>query len=393
MLIAGMLLLAILAEDPPAPAPPRTEVSPLVVTAPPKTAPPAADATVVVGSDQDNLQSQGVSIWPTAAREAGLSGRVILRCKVDVHGLAESCAIAYESPPGRGFGGAALALRPLLKLTPRTGPDGPTEATMNIAINFDRQETQSNLREVMARAAGPGGVPPESGGALAREGVGETNARDLVVYHNPVATRRVTMMDSAAWVQAPTFEDLAAAYPSEGAGLEGYAVAHCKAERTGVLSRCAVAKEVPVGHGFGKAVLGLAPRFRISPEAMAQAPQGAPVEVDVPVRFPSAAEAKDRTVRAPVWVAGADPQSQMRDFPTAVAKKDSPGAVVQCRVGTGGALTACAIELTSPDGLDFDDAAVKLASRLKMNLWSAEAGPVEGGVVHLPVNLALAGPQ
>ncbi|MDB5453115.1 MAG: hypothetical protein JWO33_1693, partial [Caulobacteraceae bacterium] len=29
----------------------------------------------------------------------------------------------------------------------------------------------------------------------------------------------------------------------------------------------------------------------------------------------------------------------------------------------------------------------KLAAGLKMNLWSAEAGPVQGGVVHIPIQL------
>jgi len=48
----------------------------------------------------------------------------------------------------------------------------------------------------------------------------------------------------------------------------------------------------------------------------------------------------------------------------------------------------CAIEYTSPDGIDYDEAAVKLASRLRINLWSAEASPVLGGVIHIPVKPA-----
>ncbi|MGH6956324.1 MAG: hypothetical protein ACREEW_06620, partial [Caulobacteraceae bacterium] len=100
--------------------------------------------------------------------------------------------------------------------------------------------------------------------------------------------------------------------------------------------------------------------------------------------------AMDRTVREPFWIAGSDPQSLIRDFPTSVAKPGSPGAQVACVVGPDGALTGCKIELTSPDGIDFDDAAVAFASRLRMNLWSAEAGPVAGGTVHLPVRLDMA---
>jgi hypothetical protein len=122
---------------------------------------------------------------------------------------------------------------------------------------------------------------------------------------------------------------------------------------------------------------------------MAKAPKGAPIEVDVPIRFPPPGEAKDHVVRAPQWIAGHDPQSLMQAFPVAV-RPNSPGAIVKCQVGFDGGLTGCEIEMTSPDGLDFDDAAVKLASNLKMNLWSAEAGPVLGGVVHIPVRADLA---
>jgi hypothetical protein len=197
--------------------------------------------------------------------------------------------------------------------------------------------------------------------------------------------RRVTMMDSRGWVQAPSFDDLALAYPAQGGGVEGYAVAHCKADATGALSRCVVAKETPTGHGFGRAAVALAPRFRVSALAMAQAPKGAPVEVDVPIRFPPASEARDRTVRTPVWVSGYDLQSLLRDFNPPGAKPVSPGAVVKCQVAADGSLTGCEAELTSPDGIAYDNAAVNLASRLRMNLWSAEAGPVAGGVVHIAI--------
>jgi len=112
--------------------------------------------------------------------------------------------------------------------------------------------------------------------------------------------------------------------------------------------------------------------------------------VDVPIRFPPPGEARDHVVRAPVWRAGFDPQSQMRDFPLATAKPGSPGAVVRCTVADDGGLTGCGVELTSPDGIDFDEAAVRFASRLKMNLWSAEASPVKGGEVHLPVRIDMA---
>jgi hypothetical protein len=41
------------------------------------------------------------------------------------------------------------------------------------------------------------------------------------------------------------------------------------------------------------------------------------------------------------------------------------------------------------DGLGFSEAAAKLASGMKMNLWGSDAAPVIGGVVHIPVRLNL----
>ena len=57
-----------------------------------------------------------------------------------------------------------------------------------------------------------------------------------------------------------------------------------------------------------------------------------------------------------------------------------------------GALTACAPEPAEPSGLGFSEAAVRLASTMaKMNLWSADGAPVQGGVVHIPIRLSQSG--
>ena len=346
------------------------EVAPLTVMPPPPKDAPPADVTIPIRGDQE---AQGVVVFPETALKDGVSGYVTLGCRVDVHGLAERCRVVYESPRGRGFGKAALALRPTFKLTPRAGPDGPVDAPMNVALAFIARPPDNSLQEVNSAAMGSM----------------ETTGRTIYVHNNPMIGRAMTMLTEPAWAAAPGFDDWAKAYPPEGGGVEGYAVAHCKVDRQGELSRCAAAEELPAGHGFGRAAVGLAAHFRASPEAMAAAPHGAPVEVDVPVRFVPPGQASDRTVRAPLWIAGSDPATLIRELPPGLAKRaDSPGAVVQCKVGQGGAVAGCAIEYTSPDGIDYDEAAVKLASRLRINLWSAEASPVLGGVIHIPVKPA-----
>jgi len=351
-------------------APTRAKVvSPLTVTSQPRTSPPV-DVTVSVGGDEDSLGTQEVSIWPASAYEARATGHVTLTCRVDVHGLAESCRVAYEAPQGRGFGKAALALRPTLKIEPAKGPDGrPVALEINIGVVFRAPDTEFSIDDT--GSAMPGAVNVE-------------------VSHNPVQMRRVTLMTDPVWVRAPTFDEVARSYPSAAAhGEEGYVVAHCAAMRDGYLRNCSVAKELPPKHGFGAAALKLMPEFRGMPEVMARAPGGAPVEVDVPVRF--AAPSPDRTVLSPRWLVGFDPEAAPKLFPPEAAAKGltSGRGVARCRVADDGSVQDCAPEAADPDGLGFSEAAAKLASTMKMNLWSADAGPVEGGVVHVAIRLNL----
>ena len=65
--------------------------------------------------------------------------------------------------------------------------------------------------------------------------------------------------------------------------------------------------------------------------------------------------------------------------------------VARCTVGPDGAMSDCVPEPGEPDGLGFSEAAAKLASAMRMNLWSADGAPVQGGVVHIPIRLNLKG--
>src|SRR5437868_4901585 len=99
------LLAAAVAAAPPAPA---TEVAGVDVRPPP---PLTADRIIDAPSD-DRLAGTAVSVWPAGAWASRTSGAVTLSCLVDAFGLAESCTVTAESPPGKGFGKAALDLRP-----------------------------------------------------------------------------------------------------------------------------------------------------------------------------------------------------------------------------------------------------------------------------------------
>jgi hypothetical protein len=374
------MLLALLTAAAPASAdlpPPRT-VSPLVVTGQPREAPPI-DVTVSVTSNEDSAAGQYVAVWPAGAWERRIDGHVVLTCLVDVHGLAERCRVAFEKPAGRGFGTAALELQPTLKLTPLKGADGqPVAARMNIGLQFRAPNATDNLQDLASRAAvgGNGGI----------------NAANLAISQNPISMRDIVMMNHPVWIQAPSFEDLAKAYPRGGGGVEGYAVAHCEVERSGSLTRCVASRELPAAKGFGAAAIALAHRFKVSAEVMQYAPHGAPIEVDIPIRFP-APGAEQRTVSAPSWLAGFDPEQVPKLFPPEAAAKGltSGRGVAKCVVTHEGALADCAPDSAEPDGMGFSEAAVKLASTMRMNLWSADAQPVEGGTVRVAIRLNLEG--
>jgi TonB family protein len=373
-MLAQILLLMAAADAQAAPsatAPPSTPapaqalqpktVSPVEVPQPTKASPP--DVKIDMQGSDDDLEQQ-VVIWPGAAYQAGRRGLVTLRCLVDAHGLAERCNVASESPEGKGFGKAALELRTTLKIPPTMGPDGPVASVKTISLTFKPPERNFEMKKVMSG--------------------------DTFGAGNPLAMRAVTMLDYPMWAQAASFDDLARAYPAKGGGEEGYAAVHCRVQHSGSLTDCEAIKEVPEGKDFGKAAVALAAKFKVAPQ-LAQARHRDQLWVDIPIRLPPPAQAVERTVTSPAWITGFDRKAAPKLFPPeAVASGLTSGrGVARCVVAADGALTQCAPEAAEPAGLGFSEAAAKLASTMKMNLWSTDGAPVEGGVVHIPIRLNL----
>jgi TonB family protein len=363
------LFAAAAAAAPEPPAPPPKVVSPVTVSPElPKKA-PHSDATVTIAGDEDSPSSQQVLIWPASALMQRASGQVTLSCFVDERGLAERCQVVFETPRRMGFGDAALALRPHLRVTPHKGPDGqPVAGQMNIALSFRAPDTEIDAHM--------------DAGMDARAAV-------VDVTHNPLPIKKVTLMTNPVWVEAPDFDAVAAAYPADGGPDGGYAIAHCGVMMNGHMTNCRVAKELPARKGFGLSAVKLAAQFRVLPEVMQRAPRGEPIEVDVPIRFDP--PGTERAVNAPTWIQGFDPEAAIKVFPPdAAAKGLTTGrGVARCTVGSDGGMRDCKPDADEPAGLGFAQAAAKLASAMKMNLWSADFGPVEGGVVRVAIRLNL----
>lgn len=382
MLIELLALMAAAAPATSAPtaAPPKT-VAPVTVTAAPSDKiDKNPDATINSVGGVDDAHGNAVAIWPRRAYARGKDGRVTLSCLVDAHGIAEWCRVLAEDPGGEGFGRAALEMRPTFKLDPVKGADGqPITAIMTVNVGFKAPQTESDS-----------------------DGTGAATAANTMHMTAPTGNTRgnrlemhaVVMIDNPVWAAAASFDDLAHAYPAKAGGVDGYVAAHCQVDRegrsAGSLHFCTVIKEAPTGRGFDQAALSLMPKFRLLPAALARAPKGPPLWVDVPVRF-SPATFAERTVAAPVWLRDNDAAAPPVVYPREAAAKGvaSGRGMARCTVAADGTLSNCAPEPADPDGLGFSEAAVKLASAMRINLWSADGAPVEGGIVHVPIRLNL----
>lgn len=87
---------------------------------------------------------------------------------------------------------------------------------------------------------------------------------------DPVGGAQQTVTTPARWVEKPSDEDIAAAFPDEArdADASGRAVVQCVISAAGDPGACSVQSEAPAGDGFGKAALGLAHKFKFKPKTV-----------------------------------------------------------------------------------------------------------------------------
>jgi TonB family protein len=75
--------------------------------------------------------------YPYLSAFLSIEGRVMMTCTVNSAGALDDCAVATESPPGLGFGLAALRMAPLFKMKPETLDGAPVGgAKVTIPIHF-----------------------------------------------------------------------------------------------------------------------------------------------------------------------------------------------------------------------------------------------------------------
>jgi TonB family protein len=285
---------------------------------------PAKPAPVITDPDwlrKPTSDDMGAA-YPVKAAKAGLSGRAMIKCIVTVTGALRACEVIGENPPAEGFGPAAMALSRVFLMKPRLADGIPVEAEISIPISF---KTSAPIQS----AASTGG--PIDGGAA---------------YTDP------------QWLKKPTLEEIWQVWPRKAAslGISGHAMIKCAVNLQGLLQACSVASETPPGRGFGRAALGLAPTFLMTPATR----NGQPVEseITIPVGFESEPGKvlflpNILIVEAPAWSKTPSVTEILAQIDKKVGDKFADGKVIfLCKLNkvTGG-ISECLVANASP-GMD-----------------------------------------
>lgn len=274
----------------------------------------------------------------------GVSGGAVLVCESNIQGGLENCKVDSETPAGEGFGVAALLLVPSFQMKPAMKDGKPTRSAVRIPISFKT----------------------EGGGW---------------------SGQAVSMIAKPLWKSAPSFADMAAAWPRRAAGVtEAHVAMRCRVTKESRLSLCETMTETPSGKGFGSAARALGDRFELAVDPRGQGARR-DIYVNVAVRFVDPNDAKARTVAHPRWIQGPDPSKILEIFPAeAIARGLTKGVgVADCLVAPDGGLTDCRPAREDPAGAGFAAAAVSIAGVMRMSPWTEDGRPVDGARIKLPI--------
>jgi TonB family protein len=75
-------------------------------------------------------------VYPTAADQKQIPGKVRLQCAVDVDGFLADCEVKEETPTDMGFGNAALETTAYMRMKPATDFGVPVRGSVIVTLNF-----------------------------------------------------------------------------------------------------------------------------------------------------------------------------------------------------------------------------------------------------------------
>lgn len=284
--------------------------------------------------------------YPKTATVA--TGRIDIGCIATVQGLLRNCKVIKESPPGQGFGEAALAMAPQFLFRPATLDGKPVESDVVIPFTLHCE-----------MACG--------GTSIGR------------------------LLNGLIWAAAPTQEQMVAAYPpkAKAAHILGVVSIECMIRPQG-LENCRTMSEEPQGHGFGRAAASLAKYFH-DPINVPPGMKIAGASTRLTFTFGEQMFDSAPYVAKPKFTAAPSGPEMMETYRAAAKAASSEGEVVtgsataKCKIGVGGILSDCAIASEAPAGKGLGQAVLTLAPKFKLSTWTDDGLPVIGTSVKLPL--------
>ena len=288
-----------------------------------------------------------LAVYPRAAFGRAKGGEARLSCLVSVQGALFDCYAQSESPPGLGFGAAAVALTPQFLMRPATLKGQPVISEVRVPIIF----------------GGIGGAPPPE-------------------------VRVSVLPPTLVWAAAPSYADVAAAYPQKAraARTGGRATLYCRFRDNGELTSCDTIAEEPAGQGFGAAARKLAQKFRAPITGPADVHALAGAAVQLPVVFdPAMLTPEGSVIGKPQWAASPGAGDVVAAFARTPRNVGTAHVMLSCTVLQGGWTRNCSVMSETPSGQGFGQAALGLSARFRLATWTSEGLPVVGGVINVPI--------
>jgi hypothetical protein len=296
---------------------------------------------------------QLIAVWPHEALKQHKLGQAVIHCRVNVAGGLYNCKVVSETPPGLGFGDAALALTPQFLMNPATRDGQPIDYD-GVTIPLNWKGDVSNIPTDVMRT-------------------------DLVIR---------------AWASAPTYAEVAATYPDKAKlqTASGHVVFNCAIKTFGRLSGCQIATEEPRGVGFGSAAYKLLDKF-VGPSVLPDGRKTLNMTTQLAVSFPAEmAVGGAPLIGRPHWVT-LPTGDQLRDaFPKAPPGGAAVSAkvVLDCAIVAGGHVDDCKVESETPAGQGYGAAVMGISHYFTMSIWTEEGLPTVGGRVKIPLRYEIA---